>query len=128
MTHESRAVTGGQFVTDDKKGFARRLRREMTPQEVKVWEAVRDRRLGGFKFRRQQVIEGYIADFYCPEVGVVLELDGAVHAGRADYDAHRDRVLTARRIAVLRLPNERIDHQFPDALAEIEQLCRARMG
>src|SRR4051812_15093065 len=101
---QNRAVIPGQFVTEEKRAFSRRLRRQMTPQERKVWAAVRDRGLGGFKFRRQQVIDGYIADFYCDETGVVLELDGAVHDRQADYDAHRDKVIACRRIVVMRLP------------------------
>ena len=123
-----RAVTGNQFVTDDKRVFARHLRREMTPHERKVWETVRDRRLGGFKFRRQQIIEGYIADFYCPSAAVVLELDGAVHADQREYDAYRDRVLSARQIVVVRMTNSRIDAEFMLVLAELEQLCRQRVG
>jgi very-short-patch-repair endonuclease len=93
MSAPPRGVVPGQFVTDEKREIARTLRREMTPQERRVWEAVRGRRLGGFKFRRQQVIDGFIADFYCDRVGVVLELDGRVHEDQAEYDAHRDKVI-----------------------------------
>ena len=124
MPPETRAVTGGQFVTDDKRQFARHLRHEMTPQEAKVWQAVRGRRLGGFKFRRQQVIDGFIADFYCAEVGVVIELDGPVHDDQAEYDANRDRVIAERRITVVRVRNERIDNELAAALREVEEVCR----
>ena len=51
-----------------KKIFARQLRKEQTEAEKVVWEMIRKRKLGGFKFRRQHVIEGFILDFYCPEI------------------------------------------------------------
>jgi very-short-patch-repair endonuclease len=121
-------VVVGQFVTEDKRQFARQLRREMTPQEAKVWERVRGRRLGGFKFRRQQVIDGFISDFYCAEVGLVLELDGAVHQDQVEYDANRDRVIAEKRLTVARVPNDRIDNELEAVLSETEELCRRLSG
>lgn len=124
MPIERRDVVRGQFVTEDKASFARPLRREMTPAERTLWAVIRGRKLGGFKFRRQQPIDGYIADFFCAEAGLVLELDGAVHADQVEYDAHRDRVIAARRLTVLRIPNDRIQTEFHRVLAEIESACR----
>ncbi|WP_422297146.1 endonuclease domain-containing protein [Candidatus Binatus sp.] len=57
-------ITSGQNVPPDKLAFAKRLRPEMTPAERRLWEALRRNALDGFHFRRQQVIEGYVADFY----------------------------------------------------------------
>lgn len=128
MPRQRRDVVVGQFVTEDKRQFARQLRREMTPQEAKVWERVRGRRLGGFKFRRQQVIDGFIADFYCAEVGLVLELDGAVHQDQVEYDANRDRVIAEKRLTVARVPNDRIDNELEAVLSETEELCRRLSG
>ena len=128
MPRQRRDVVVGQFVTEDKRQFARQLRREMTPQEAKVWERVRGRRLGGFKFRRQQVIDGFIADFYCAEVGLVLELDGAVHEDQVEYDANRDRVIAEKRLTVARVPNDRIDNELEAVLSETEELCRRLSG
>ena len=128
MPRQRRDVVVGQFVTEDKRQFARQLRREMTPQEAKVWERVRGRRLGGFKFRRQQVIDGFIADFYCAEVGLVLELDGAVHEDQVEYDANRDRVIAEKRLTVARVPNDRIDNELETVLSETEELCRRLSG
>jgi very-short-patch-repair endonuclease len=128
MARERRDVVIGQFVSEDKRQFARQLRREMTPQEAKVWQAVRGRRLGGFKLRRQQVIDGFIADFYCAEVGLVVELDGAVHDDRVEYDANRDLVIAQRRLTVLRIRNERIDNELAAVLREVEDRCRRLTG
>lgn len=128
MSHEPRYVVGLQPVTEEKRQFARRLRHEMTPHERKVWAEVRGRKLGGMKVRRQQVIDGYIADFNCAEAGVVPELDGEVHADQVEYDAHRDKVIASRRLIVLRFPNERIESELQAVLAEFLATCRARMG
>jgi hypothetical protein len=59
---------------------ARRLRREMTPQERILWHQLRDRRLNGAKCRKQMWLAGYIADFACPEARLVIEADGSQHA------------------------------------------------
>jgi very-short-patch-repair endonuclease len=127
MPRERRDVVVGQFVAEEKRQFARQLRREMTPAERLLWATLRNRKLAGFKFRRQQVIDGFIADFYCPEVGLVIELDGSVHDHQKEYDANRDRVLAEHRLTVLRIPNARIETELVRVLAEIEGACR-RLG
>ncbi|MBX9881814.1 MAG: DUF559 domain-containing protein [Sphingomonas sp.] len=63
---------------------ARRLRRDATDVEQRFWLAVRDRRLGGFKFRRQVTIGPFVADFACIERRLVVELDGGQHDQEAD--------------------------------------------
>ena len=62
-----------------KHDFARRLRRDQTDVERKLWFALRDRRLHGFKFRRQQPVGSYIVDFICFEAKLIIELDGGQH-------------------------------------------------
>lgn len=68
---------------------ARRLRTAATDAERKLWQHLRGRQLDGLKFRRQLPIAGYIADFACIEVGVVVELDGGQHLKQRDYDHER---------------------------------------
>ncbi|WP_421847383.1 endonuclease domain-containing protein [Novosphingobium sp.] len=63
---------------------AARMRREPTEPEKRLWFELRDRRLGGFKFRRQATIERRIVDFFCPEKGLVIEVDGHTHDREAD--------------------------------------------
>lgn len=123
-----REIIPGQFVTGEKRQFSRQLRREMTAQEKRVWDAVRGRKLDGFQFRRQQVIDGFIADFYCDQVGVVLELDGAVHDSQTDYDAHRDAVIASCGLVVIRIPNDRIDRDLSAVLSEGISVCQQRLG
>jgi very-short-patch-repair endonuclease len=58
---------------------AKVLRKTMTDAEILLWKALRNRRLNGFKFRRQHPIKGFIADFYCHEARLVIEVDGEIH-------------------------------------------------
>jgi very-short-patch-repair endonuclease len=62
------------------KALARILRRNQNDVEGLVWQYLADRRLGGYKFRRQHPIKDYILDFYCAEKKLAIELDGAQHA------------------------------------------------
>ncbi len=98
---------------------AQRLRREMTPAERAFWYHLRGNRLDGRHFRRQQVIDGFIADFYCHDAALAVELDGPVHARQADYDAERDRIIRERGIRVLRFANAQVLSDRPSVLAQI---------
>jgi very-short-patch-repair endonuclease len=89
------------------KDAARRLRREQTPSEDLLWECLRDRRLG-HKFRRQQVIGRFVADFLCKEKRLVIELDGGVHLTQRERDAERDRYLKEYGYEVVRFRNEEV--------------------
>jgi very-short-patch-repair endonuclease len=73
------------------KSRARRMRRAGTDAEAALWKALRDRRLGGWKWRRQVPLGPYIADFLCVEQGLIIELDGGQHGDpeRAEYDRRR---------------------------------------
>jgi very-short-patch-repair endonuclease len=84
------------------------MRCEPTPAEEKLWERLRDRQLLGLKFRRQVQIDGYIADFCCRELRLVVEVDGKVHETQAQsaHDANRDAYLKTRGYVILRFPNE----------------------
>jgi very-short-patch-repair endonuclease len=93
--------------------LAREFRRGLTIAERKVWDLVRNRRLLGFKFRRQHVIDGFVVDFYCPELKLVLELDGAGHAelDRLAYDAARTEHLEMKGLLVARLRNNEVSEE-----------------
>ena len=95
----------GQKVEKAKLARAKELRRTMTPEEKILWRHLRTNRLAGLHFRRQQVIDGFIADFYCHQSGLVVELDGAVHQTQKNYDAKRDRALSQRKLRTLRIKN-----------------------
>ena len=82
---------------------ARSLRRKATDAEAKLWQQVRNRRLGGFKFRRQASIGDYIADFVCAEKRLIVELDGGQHS--PEVDALRTARLEALGYRVIRFWN-----------------------
>ena len=90
--------------------FRVELRRNLTPAEAWLWTNLKNSQLDGKKFRRQHGIGPYIADFYCPECRVIVELDGAAHQGvlAGERDAARDQYLTNLGINVLRFENRAV--------------------
>jgi very-short-patch-repair endonuclease len=90
--------------------LARKFRKEPTPPEVFLWECLRERRFNGFKFRRQHPVGRYIADFFCHEASLVIELDGKIHTEkeRKIYDRIRDEELALRGLSVLRITNSEL--------------------
>ncbi len=85
---------------------ARRLRSDMTGAEAHLWKMLRGRNFEGLKFRRQVPVAGAIADFLCPELKLVIELDGGIHRLREVEDAERDLKLLEAGFTVLRFGNE----------------------
>ena len=79
-------------ATAAKLELARRLRREPTQAERVLWQALRGRMLGGFKFRRQHIVAGFVVDLYCPTARLAIEVDGPVHESQQHYDEARDAV------------------------------------
>ena len=120
MTHGSK-ITRVQDVPADTVSFAKRLRREMTPAESVMWKAVRRNGIEGVHFRRQQVIGGYVVDFYCDAAKLAIELDGGVHAEQWKYDESRDKAISRLGVRVLRISNE----AMLDSEAVVELVRRA---
>ncbi len=98
---------------------ARSLRRAATPQEGRLWHALRGRRLAKAKFKRQIWIGPYIADFFRLEAGLVVELDGSQHADQVAYDARRTKYLASKGLRVLRIWNNDVDRDLDAVLAAI---------
>lgn len=84
---------------------ARALRRNATEAERRLWRHLRDRQLDGAKFRRQQPLGTYVADFFFLEQGLVIELDGGQHASQVERDEARTAWLNAQGLHVLRFWN-----------------------
>ena len=105
-----KSIARNQRVSTVKVERSRELRKEMTEAEKVFWEMVRGRRMFGLKFRRQQVIDGFVVDFYCDSLGLCVEIDGAVHdtEEQRNYDKLRDEALELRKLKVLRLRNEEV--------------------
>jgi very-short-patch-repair endonuclease len=98
--------------------LAKSLRRRPTVAEALAWKLLRGRALFGLKFRRQQIIAGFVVDFYCAAARLVLELDGGVHDDPAqrEYDEARTEALVSRAVRVVRIANEDVDEQALRAL------------
>ncbi len=109
-------------------GRARSLRRDASPPEVVLWSRLRARRLGGHKFRRQQAVGRYVADFYCAEAALVVEIDGEGHAGRREKDSERDRWMRAEGIEVMRVSASRFSKDLDWVLEKIRRLADARIA
>lgn len=82
--------------------FARQLRKGQTDAERRLWRALRNRSLCGYKFRRQHPVGPYTLDFYCFERGLAIEIDGGQHARQIGKDAGRTKFLFQKGIRVLR--------------------------
>ncbi|MFB3431560.1 MAG: endonuclease domain-containing protein [Phycisphaerales bacterium] len=99
---------------------ARRLRREQTPPEGILWSRLRAGRLNGLKFRRQQPVGPYVADFFCAAARLVVEVDGQIHGKRPARDAARDRWMREDGIRVLRIPAHEVLRDLDAVLRTIQ--------
>jgi very-short-patch-repair endonuclease len=84
------------------------MRQNPTPAEEAMWALLRDRRLAGFKFRRQHHIRGYLVDLSCFAKRLVVELDGPVHDTQKEADAERQAVIESFGYSVLRFTNDEV--------------------
>lgn len=102
-------------------GIARELRKQQTSTETILWEFLKNRKLGGLKFRRQYAIGRYIADFYCVEKRLALELDGKIHGinDKKEYDLIRQEEIESRNIIVLRFTNEEVRNNTSEVMKKI---------
>jgi len=104
---------------------ARRLRRDETEAEAKLWSRLRNASLGGAKFRRQFLIGEFIADFCCPQRQLVVELDGGGHVEQVQRDEWRSALLAQHGYRVVRFWNEEIIDNLDGVLERIlEELQR----
>jgi very-short-patch-repair endonuclease len=87
---------------------ARRLRSDMTEAELALWLQLRDRRLAGFKFRRQFPVGPFFADFACWQARLIVELDGGQHSVQVAYDQQRTHFLEQQCFTVIRFWNDEV--------------------
>ena len=102
----------------------RNLRRRQTDAEKLLWECLGRKRLKGLKFRRQHPIGRYIADFYCPEAHLAVELDGSIHQvkDQKEYDRIRQEAIEMRGIRVVRLKNEEVEKDIDSVIRRVLSL------
>lgn len=118
-----KGIIPGQHVTPQKLQRARELRREMTPAKRRLWQELRGHKLGNLHFRRQQVIAGFIVDFFCHAKDLVIEVDGEIHQAQNEYDKERDQVLGGMGLMVLRFTNQQVFENLSQVLKSIMEHC-----
>ena len=116
-----------EFATANKeiwgwlKSHSKEHRKNQTKAEAVLWERLRDKRLG-CKFRRQHVIDSFIADFVCLEKKLIVEVDGDIHLSQKEYDAQRTLILNEIGFVVTRFTNEEVIHKTDWVCNEIKSL------
>ena len=114
------------------KEVSRELRRRSTRAENLLWQELRDRRLLGKKFRRQHPLfhdllgkeTFYVADFYCHEMKLVVELDGGIHQKQRSQDELRSSVINALGLTVVRFRNEEVEEEMDAVLEKLTRMIR----
>jgi very-short-patch-repair endonuclease len=126
--HQLMSVVKGHSMAKGPKRvrLARALRQQAVPAEALLWKVVRNRAMGGFKFRRQHPIGPYVVDFACVECKIVLELDGGTHLRRHEADTKRTCFLEAEGWQVLRFWNTQIYDDLESVKGAIYQICVRR--
>ncbi len=107
---------------------AKDLRKRQTEAEAVLWDELRKRKLGGYKIRRQHPLGSYIADFYCPERKLVIEVDGGIHDDEQvkENDEIRQKAVEFYGIKVIRFRNEDVFSRMEFVLDEIERKLLSR--
>ena len=114
-------IIPGQRVTKKKLQRAKELRREMTPAEKLLWNELRANKLG-VHFRRQQVIAGFIVDFYCHKAALVIEVDGDIHDLQQEEDTRREKVLSEMGLRIVRFKNDKILKNLSAVVEKVREL------
>jgi very-short-patch-repair endonuclease len=112
-------LTSIKKASQEKKEFAQKLRSNPTPSEEILWEYLRAKKLG-YKFNRQAIIFGYIADFWCSEKNLVVEVDGKSHEKRQEYDLTRDIHLANVGIKTIRFSASDIFQKIDTVITKIQ--------
>ena len=120
-------IVTGQKVTQEKLQRAKELRREMTPTEKILWEELRANKLG-VHFRRQQVIAGFIVDFYCHKSALVVEVDGDIHDLQQEEDAKREKALREIGLRIVRFRNDEVVRNLSAVVGKIRELVSKQVS
>ena len=114
-------IIPGQRVSKEKLQRARELRRDMTPAEKILWQELRANKMG-VHFRRQQLIAGFIVDFYCHKAGLVIEVDGDIYDLQQEEDAMREKALIELGLRVVRFRNDEVLKNLSAVAGRIKEL------
>ena len=116
------------FNRKEAKKKRKYLRNNMTKAEIFLWSKLKRKQLSGYKFRRQYSINNYVVDFFCPEIKLAIELDGAVHGYESNIrkDKKRQNEIEALGIKVLRFSNCDIFENMDEVLNNIANNCKQK--
>ena len=103
--------------------MARENRNNPTEAEEKLWQAIRKRKINGYKFLRQKPVRHFILDFYCSQLMLGIEVDGSSHIEKMEYDRQRDLILQYHGIRILRFTNEEVKKDFTRVLRKIRMFA-----
>jgi len=106
------------------KDRARHMRKNTTHAECIFWNVVRNKQFHGLKFLRQKPLLGYIVDFYCAELRLVIEIDGSVHKNSKEYDENRTNDLQLFGIRILRYTNDQIEFDLKSVLNHLSETIK----
>lgn len=106
--------------------IARQFRKEPTPSEAILWQALRGKQLDGVKFRRQQPIGPFVVDFFAPALRLVVEVDGLIHAFQQEADRARQEILESLGLVVLRLDADEVESHLGQSLDKIRAVINER--
>ena len=112
-------IVTGQKVNPELIKRAKELRQEMTLAERCLWNRIRANQLGGWHFRRQQIINGFIVDFYCHKAELVIEVDGPIHRKQKVEDAEREKMLSDLGLHILRFTNHAVMNNLEHVVKSI---------
>jgi len=106
---------------------AKILRDNMTTHEKMLWKRLRSKQICGLRFRRQHPISFFIADFYCHEARLVIEIDGEIHDQKKDYDDGRSAEMEKFYIKVIRFTNSEVENNIEEVLRRTENEVKCRI-
>jgi len=111
----------GNFRDKELVKKARALRNNMTRAEKILWSRIREKKINGHKFRRQQPIFDYIADFYCNELKLIIKVDGEIHSlpEKTNYDLKRDKILKINGYNIIHLTNLEIETELDSTINKL---------
>ncbi len=106
---------------------ARILRENMTFHEKILWDRLKLRQIRGVRFRRQHPIDLFIADFYCHQARLVVEIDGEIHDQQREYDEGRSGEMERYSIKVIRFTNADVENNIEEVVRQIETEVKSRI-
>lgn len=108
--------------------IAREFRKNPTNSERIMWQALRRNNFLGLGFRRQHVIEGFIVDFFCYKLKLVIEIDGSIHKYQLKDDIERQKIIEDKGITFFRVKDEDVEYNIKEVLKRLEIFIKKNFG